>query len=183
MCAITFVRRSGSLHAAAAATPDVRSIAIPAHIGTCASASQRKDGDTALAPEPNASSALPTVSRARGENRTSERATNRATTAASGAARIRSWPASAIETPKSAATSLRIGDRTSTPDWLANRARKRTSDGDDSALRTVLGEPGEVAGADDARNMLVAAWLSGARTAMRRTRVSVAANRRQARYG
>jgi hypothetical protein len=131
MCATTLVRRSGSLHAAEAATAAVSSAAIPAHIGSCASASHTKDGDTALAAEPNASSALPATSSARGEMRTSARATPRATAAASGAARIRNCPAAAIDTSKSSATSLRIGERTSTPDWLANSARNRTSDGDE----------------------------------------------------
>ena len=136
-CATTRVRRSGSVHAAIAATPAVRIIAIPIHIGICASASSANDGAAALASDPTARSALATPSSARGENRVSSRPATSAATTASGAARIRSCPAAAIETPKSSATSLRIGDRTSTPAWLATNARKSTSDGDAKASRAV----------------------------------------------
>ena len=136
-CATTRVRRSGSVHAAIAATPAVRIIEIPIHIGICASASSAKDGAAALASEPKARSTLATPSSARGENRVSSRPATSAATTASGAARIRSCPAAATETPKSSATSLRIGDRTSTPAWLATNARKSTSDGDAKASRAV----------------------------------------------
>jgi hypothetical protein len=125
-CATTRVRCSGSLQAAVAATPAVRIVAIPIHIGICASASSANDGAAALASEPTARSALATPSSARGEYRVSSRPATSAATTASGAARIRSCPAAAIETPKSSATSLRIGDSTSTPAWLARNARKRT---------------------------------------------------------
>ena len=53
-----------------------------------------------------------------------------ATPAANGAARIRNWPAAAIDTSNSAATRARIGDITSTPAWLANSARNSTTVGD-----------------------------------------------------
>ena len=78
------------LHAADAAIAAVSSIEIPAHSGTCASASVANDGATALATEPSATSTLPAPSTARGEKRTSERAARSATAAASGAATIRS---------------------------------------------------------------------------------------------
>ena len=55
--ATTRVRRSGSLQAAVAATPAASRIAIPAHIGTCASASSTNEGAAALASDPAASSA------------------------------------------------------------------------------------------------------------------------------
>ena len=135
-CATTRVRRSGSLHAAVAATPAVRIIAIPIHIGICASASSANEGAAALASEPTASSALATPSSARGEYRVSSRPATSAATTASGAARIRNCPATATETPKSSATSLRIGERTSTPAWLATNARKSTSEGDAKAPRS-----------------------------------------------
>ena len=128
--ATTRVRSSGALHAAIPAIPAASSVAIPAHIGTWATASSANEGAAALATEPRARSTLPTPRSARGENRTRARPARSATTAASGAATIRSCPAAAIETPKSSATSLRIGESTSTPDWLAKSARKRTSDGD-----------------------------------------------------
>ena len=53
----TLVRSSGVLQAAVAATPAAMSIAIPAHSGTCASASSAKVGAAALATEPTATSA------------------------------------------------------------------------------------------------------------------------------
>ena len=136
-CATTRVRRSGSVHAAIAATPAVRIIEIPIHIGICASASSVNDGAAALASDPTARSALAAPSSARGEYRVSSRPATSAATTASGAARIRSCPAAAIETPKSSATSLRIGERTSTPAWLATNARKSTSEGDARTSRAV----------------------------------------------
>ncbi len=63
------MRRSGSVHAAIAATPAVRIVEIPIHIGICASASSVNDGAAALASEPTASSTLATPSSARGEYR------------------------------------------------------------------------------------------------------------------
>ena len=69
------------------------SIAIPPHIGICASARSTKVGAAALASEPSARSALPTPISARGEKRPSARPVASATTAASGAARIRNCPA------------------------------------------------------------------------------------------
>ena len=83
----TLVRSSGSLHEAVAATPDAISIAIPAHIGTCARARSAKVGAIALASEPNARRALPALMSARGEKRASARPVASATKAASGAAR------------------------------------------------------------------------------------------------
>ena len=124
--------------------PAARIIAIPIHIGICASASSANDGAAALASEPTARSALATPSSARGEYRVSSRPATSAATTASGAARIRSCPAAAIETPKSSATSLRIGDRTSTPAWLATNARKSTSEGDASAWRESVGDAARV---------------------------------------
>ena len=105
-------------------------MAIPPHIGTCASASSTNVGAAALAREPTARKALPAPISARGEKRASARPVRSATPAANGAATIRNWPAAAIETSKSAATRARIGDITSTPAWLANSARNSTTVGD-----------------------------------------------------
>ena len=99
-CATTRVRRPGSLQAATAATPAASSVAIPAHSGTCAAASSANVGAAALATDPAASSALPTPSRARGENRVSARPAASATSAASGAATIRSCPACGDRDPE-----------------------------------------------------------------------------------
>ena len=74
---------------------------------------------------------------------------------------MRSCPAAAIETPKSSATSLRIGERTSTPAWLAKSARKRTSDGD----------------ANVSRRAMTAASPHGGAATMRPARVSRVENR------
>ena len=124
-----FVRSPGVLHEAVAATPAATSIAIPPHIGTCARARSSNVGATALAREPTARRELPAPMSARGEKRERARPVASATPAASGAARMRNWPASAIETPKSDATRPRIGDITRTPAWLAKSARKSTRDG------------------------------------------------------
>ncbi len=65
--ATTRVRCSGTLHAAIPAIPAASSVAIPAHIGTWATASSANDGAAALATEPIVRSALPTPRSARGE--------------------------------------------------------------------------------------------------------------------
>src|SRR5205085_4581792 len=62
-------------------------------------------------------------------------ATTTATRAATGAATIRSWPATAVETSKSRATSTRIGERTRTAAWLVKTHMKRAVDGDASRLQ------------------------------------------------
>ena len=90
----------------------------------------------ALATDPAARARSPPSTPA--GKRVSARPARSATTAASGAAKMRSCPAAAIETPKSSATSLRIGERTSTPAWLAKSARKRTSDGDANVSRRAM---------------------------------------------
>ena len=68
---------------------------------------------------------MPAASSDRGEKRPSQRPTRSATTAASGAATIPSWPA--VETDiveVLRATSPRIGESTSTPAWLAEQGEE-----------------------------------------------------------
>ena len=166
-----------ALHAAVAAIPAASSVAIPAHIGTCASREQRerrrgRARDRAEGEE-RASHA---EERARREP--DERATRRGARRPRRAARRRSEAArpAAIETPKSSATSLRIGDSTSTPDWLANSARKSTSDGDGRTPNRLAR-----AGVDGTRTGTASdmpeAFVARAGSAMRRARVAHAGNR------
>ena len=165
----TLVRPSGGVQAAVAATPAAMSMAIPPHIGICASARSRNVGAAALVSEPIASSVLPTPISALGEKRRSARPVASATPAASGAARIRNCPASAIEIPNSEATSLRIGDMTRMPVWLAKSAKKSTTDGDArrDARRSDDESPGLGA---DAAVAILQRWTAHGGTAMGSTR-------------
>ena len=64
-CATTRVRRPGSLHAPTAATPAASSVAIPAHIGTCAAASSANVGARHSRPtRPRAAHSPPRAARA-----------------------------------------------------------------------------------------------------------------------
>ena len=112
----------GSVHAAMAATPAVRIIEIDPHRNLRqreqrerrrgrSPASRRRAARSLRRAAPAAVSTEqpPRDERSDDGERRSE---------------IRSCPAAAIDTPKSSATSLRIGDRTSTPAWLATNARK-----------------------------------------------------------
>ena len=142
----TLVRSSGVLQAAVAATPAARSIAIPPHIGTCASASSTKVGAAALAREPSGDerAARRRSARAARSGRAHDRSAS-ATTAANGAARIRSCPACGDRDVELGRDAARIGDITSTPAWLANSARNSTTVGDASSA----GRLGTAAGASE----------------------------------
>src|SRR3954471_4872587 len=105
---------------------------------------------------------------ARGEYQASARPVRSATMAANGAARIRSWPASAIETSNSAATRARIGDITSTPAWLANSARNSTTVGEPRSAGRPVAAAGEIGGAET--DDMCQRWTRFDRSAIGRTR-------------
>ena len=135
-CATTRVRCSGSLHAAVAATPAGEEHRDPDPHRDLRERQQReRRSRRARQRADREKRARDAEQRPRRVSSDSRPATSAATTA-SGAARIRNCPATAIETPKSSATSLRIGESTSTPAWLATKARKSTSDGDAKAPRS-----------------------------------------------
>jgi len=81
---------------------------------------------------------------------------------------MRSWPASAIEMSKSAATSLRIGESVRTHAWLANRARKSTTEGDRrSGTSDLARRRGETA--VDGKTLTLARLIEHARSAREST--------------
>src|SRR5688572_18770308 len=70
-----------------------------------------------------------------------------------------------METLKSAATSLRIGASVRMPAWLANRARKSTTDGDPGLRTRNLASPrGEIR--VDEETLTRQGWIESARSAM-----------------
>jgi hypothetical protein len=119
----TRARRSGAAHSAAAASAPETTIPRPAPSASCAPARTEKLGAAALANEPPASSARPTVNRLRRSRRRARGAMASAAMPPAAPEMSRSWPAVAVATPNSRLISGRIGARTRNAAWPANMVR------------------------------------------------------------
>ena len=121
------VRRSAGTHSAAASVPAVVRMPMAAPTGICAAASSPMPGAAALAREPTASRIEPASSWRPSPTRAPSRPSASAVTAATRPAIVRSCPASAVETSRSAATSARTGESAIVPACPAKRQRNNTA--------------------------------------------------------
>jgi hypothetical protein len=119
----TWTRCAGAGHASAAAMPTAtsRPIPIPSTLG---GESTANEGAAALRAEPVATSAAPALSRSRSPGRRRATARRMAVRPPVAPEMARSWPAPAVETPNSRATSGGTGESTSSAAWEVKRHRK-----------------------------------------------------------
>ena len=133
-------RCSAAGHSPAAAMPTATSRPMPIPATPWAAASTTKVGAAALSADPAATSAAPAPRRSRRPGRRGARASRTAVTPPVRPDSERSWPAVAVDTPRSCATSGRTGERTSIAAWDTKRQRKSVGLG---RVRRRIGRGGE----------------------------------------
>ena len=123
----TCLRRASGAHSAAAAVPALTRSATPTPTTACERTSSSRRCATALAIAPPATSPVPRNSSAFSRTRPRRRASQRAVIPAASPDAVRTWPAAAVETWKSAATPARTGAIEIRPAWAVKSAAKRAT--------------------------------------------------------
>src|SRR5215218_10293589 len=125
----TRARSPARAHSPAAATAADRRIAAAAPIAACAPAKAARLGANALAREPTATRPRPSRSSSRTPRWRPSRPSASAVAPPVSAASVRTWPAVAVETPKSPPRSGRMAVSTRRLAWEANIVAKSTGAG------------------------------------------------------